>query len=125
MHGKDAVVEEILDWRPYDYVTDRTILDTPGGPVKVLHTIELEPVTGGHHHPLPVRRRRRPSARRGSWSTSAPPTGRPSGRACPTLLAQLDAELAAREADRGPEPELPAPRPDGPLAGIQPLVMLD
>ena len=43
MHGKDAVVEEILDWRPYDYVTDRTILDTPGGPVKVLHTIELEP----------------------------------------------------------------------------------
>ena len=43
MHGKDAVVEEILDWRPYDYVTDRTILDTPTGPVKVLHTIELEP----------------------------------------------------------------------------------
>ena len=28
-HGKDAVIEEILDWRPYDYVTDRTILDTP------------------------------------------------------------------------------------------------
>ena len=47
MHGKDAVVEEILDWRPYDYVTDRTILDTPGGPVKVLHTIELEPGTAG------------------------------------------------------------------------------
>ena len=47
MHGKDAVVEEILDWRPYDYVTDRTILDTPSGPVKVLHTIELEPTTTG------------------------------------------------------------------------------
>ena len=46
-HGKDAVIEEILDWRPYDYVTDRTILDTPTGPVKLLHTIELEPVTGG------------------------------------------------------------------------------
>src|SRR6266516_8089565 len=43
MHGKDAVIEEILDWRPYDYVTDRTILETPSGPVKVLHTIELEP----------------------------------------------------------------------------------
>jgi hypothetical protein len=43
----------------------------------------------------------------------------------PALLAQLEAELAARQADRGPEPELPAPRPDGPLAGIQPLVMLD
>ena len=47
MHGKDAVVEEILDWRPYDYVTDRTILDTPSGPVKVLHTIELEPTAAG------------------------------------------------------------------------------
>jgi uncharacterized protein YndB with AHSA1/START domain len=47
MHGEDAVIEEILDWRPYDYVTDRTILDTPGGPVKVLHTIELEPVSDG------------------------------------------------------------------------------
>ena len=46
-HGKDAVIEEILDWRPYDYVTDRTILDTPTGPVKVLHTIELEPTTSG------------------------------------------------------------------------------
>ena len=47
MHGKDAVIEEILDWRPYDYVTDRTILATPERPVKVLHTIELEPTTEG------------------------------------------------------------------------------
>ena len=31
IHGKDAVVEEILDWRPHDYGTDRTVLDTPGG----------------------------------------------------------------------------------------------
>ena len=64
MHGKDAVIEEILDWRPYDYVTDRTILETPTGPVKVLHTIELEPVTTGTIDPYPVRARRRPSARR-------------------------------------------------------------
>ena len=39
----------------------------------------------------------------------------------PSLIAQLDAELAALEAGRGPEPELIAPRPDGPLAGLQPL----
>ena len=63
-HGKDAVIEEILDWRPYDYLTDRTVIDTPTGPVKLLHTIELEPVTDGHHDPHAVRRRRRPSARR-------------------------------------------------------------
>lgn len=47
MHGKDAVVEEILDWRPYDYVTDRTTLHTPDGPVAVLHTVELEPTPVG------------------------------------------------------------------------------
>ncbi len=47
MHGKDAVIEEILDWRPYDYVTDRTTLVTPVGPVKLLHTIEFEPRTDG------------------------------------------------------------------------------
>lgn len=47
MHGKEAVIEEILDWRPYDYVTDRTILDTPDGPVRLLHTVELEPEEEG------------------------------------------------------------------------------
>jgi hypothetical protein len=41
----------------------------------------------------------------------------------PSLLAQLDAEFATRDADRGPEPELAGPSPDGPLAGIKPLVI--
>ena len=52
MHGKDAVVEEILDWRPYDYVTDLTILDTPAGAVKFPHTIEFEPTPTGTTDPL-------------------------------------------------------------------------
>jgi hypothetical protein len=43
----------------------------------------------------------------------------------PSLIAQLDAALAAREVDRGPEPLLATPRPDGPLAGLAPLVMID
>lgn len=57
--------------------------------------------------------RRSPS--RTSWSISG----------IPSLIAQLEGELAAREADRGPEPELAAPRPDGPLAGLQPLTISD
>src|SRR3954449_11579494 len=47
MHGKDAVVEEILDWRPFDYVTDRTVIATPHGALKFTHTIEFEPITDG------------------------------------------------------------------------------
>ena len=47
LHGKDAVVEEILDWRPYDYVTDRTTIATPDGPLRLLHTIEFEPTATG------------------------------------------------------------------------------
>jgi len=39
--------------------------------------------------------------------------------------AQLDAAFAARDADRGPEPELSGPRPGGLLSGLQPLVIVD
>ncbi len=82
-HGKDAVVEEILDWRPYDYVTDRTILDTPGGPVKALHTIELEPRHRWHHDPLPVRGAEDPTRAGAHEGDRDRRTGRPSGASLP------------------------------------------
>jgi uncharacterized protein YndB with AHSA1/START domain len=121
MHGKDAVVEEILDWRPYDYVTDRTILDSPSGPVKVLHTIELEPLPTGtmiHIRFAAPKTRREKSL----MEHIGPAYGQALQSSFPSLLAQLDAELAARDADRGPEPELAGARPDGPLAGLPPLI---
>jgi hypothetical protein len=123
MHGKDAVIEEILDWRPYDYVTDRTVLATPGGPVKVLHTIELEPVVAGTIIHL---RFAAPKTRRekGLMEHIGPAYGAALESAIPALVALLDAELAAREADRGPEPELVGPRPQGPLSGLQPLMIV-
>jgi len=123
MHGKDAVIEEILDWRPYDYVTDRTILATPSGPVKVLHTIELEPVTTGTIIHL---RFAAPKTRRekGLMEHIGPAYGAALESGIPTLVALLEAELAARDAGRGPEPELVRPRPDGPLSGLQPLVIV-
>jgi uncharacterized protein YndB with AHSA1/START domain len=123
MHGKDAVIEEILDWRPYDYVTDRTILATPGGPVKVLHTIELEPVTSGTiiHLRFAAPKTRREKA---LMEHIGPAYGAALESGIPTLLALLDAELAARDSDHEPEPELVAPRSDGPLSGLQPLVIV-
>ena len=123
MHGKDAVVEEILDWRPYDYVTDRTVLDTPGGPVKVLHTIELEPTPGGTtiHMRFAAPKTKREMA---LMEGIGPAYGGALRAHLPGLIAQLDAVLVSREADRGPEPELATPRPDGPLAGLAPLVIV-
>lgn len=122
-HGKDAVIEEILDWRPYDYVTDRTVLETPSGPVRTLHTIELEPVpTGTTIHirfaNSTTRREREQMAHIG------PAYGAALESSFPSLIAQLDAELAAREAGRVAEPELERPRADGPLAGLEPSPMV-
>jgi uncharacterized protein YndB with AHSA1/START domain len=98
-HGKDAVIEEILDWRPYDYVTDRTILETPGGPVKVLHTIELEPTADGTviHLRFGAPRTRREKE---LMEEIGPAYGTALQSAIPSLIAQLDAEFAALDAGR-------------------------
>jgi uncharacterized protein YndB with AHSA1/START domain len=46
VHGKDAVVEEIRDWRPFDYFTVDAVLPMPMlGPVRI--TIELEETPTG------------------------------------------------------------------------------
>ena len=124
MHGADAVIEEILDWRPYDYVTDRTILDTPSGPVKVLHTIELEPVASGTviHLRFAAPKTKREKA---LMEHIGPAYGAALQSGVPTLVALLDAEMAARDRDQAPEPDLAVPRSDGPLSGLQPLVIVD
>ncbi len=121
-HGKDAVVEEILDWRPYDYVTDRTILDTPSGPVKVLHTIELEPVPTGTtiHFRYGAPKTKREQA---LMAHIGPAYGEALRSGVPSLVAQLEERLAARDAGRGPEPELASPRPGGPLVRPRAPVM--
>ena len=123
MHGADAVIEEILDWRPYDYVTDRTILDTPSGPVKILHTIELEPLAAGTiiHLRFAAPKTKREQA---LMAHIGPAYGAALQSGIPTLIALLEAELATREQDRGPEPELARAKPDGPLSGLEPLVTL-
>jgi hypothetical protein len=124
MHGKDAVIEEILDWRPYDYVTDRTILATPDGPLRVLHTIEFEPLATGTaihmRYADPVSRKEKPL-----MDVIGPAYGAALLANFPSLVAQLDAEMAGREADRGTEPEVRPPRPDGPLAATEPFLIAD
>jgi uncharacterized protein YndB with AHSA1/START domain len=46
VHGKDAIIEDILDWRPFDYVTLTALLPIPGAP-KILFTYAFEGRTDG------------------------------------------------------------------------------
>jgi hypothetical protein len=104
-------------------VTDRTILDTPAGPLKLLHTIELEPTTTGttiHMRFAPPKSKREQAIAQGIGDGY----GHALESSVPTLIAQLDEEMAKRDVDLGPEPDLAKPRPDGPLSGIQPLVIV-
>ena len=49
MHGKNAIVEEVLDWRPFDYFTVSTLLPIPGTP-KIVMTRAVEDAPNGATH---------------------------------------------------------------------------
>lgn len=123
MHGKDAVIEEILDWRPYDYVTDRTVLATPSGPVRALHTVELEPTTTGTVIHI---RFAAPTTKREQrlMADIGPAYGAALEAHAPALVRLLEESFASGEADRRAEPELAQPR-TGILAGLSPITIVD
>jgi uncharacterized protein DUF2652/polyketide cyclase/dehydrase/lipid transport protein len=49
MHGKDAIIEELLDWRPFDYFTLSALLPIPGAP-KVVMTRAVQERPNGMTH---------------------------------------------------------------------------
>jgi len=49
IHGRDAVIEEILDYRPFDYLTMRSQMPMPGTP-KLIHSYVLADAPGGGTH---------------------------------------------------------------------------
>ncbi|HLN08824.1 MAG TPA: hypothetical protein VK281_07690 [Xanthobacteraceae bacterium] len=49
MHGKDAIIEEVLDWRPLDYFTVSILLPIPGTP-KIVMTRALQDRPNGATH---------------------------------------------------------------------------
>jgi len=49
MHGPNAIIEEVLDWRPFDYLTLTTLLPMPDAP-KVLMTYAFSESAGGGTH---------------------------------------------------------------------------
>ena len=54
MHGKDAIIEETLDWRPVDYFTVGIALPVPGAPRIVMTRALLDGPNGTTHLELRV-----------------------------------------------------------------------
>jgi hypothetical protein len=46
-HGAGTIIEEVLDWRPYEYLTVQSTMRTPVGTVRLRTTTQLEPTTDG------------------------------------------------------------------------------
>jgi len=49
MHGPHAIIEEILDWRPFDYLTLTTLLPMPDAPKVLMSYTFTENDDGGTH----------------------------------------------------------------------------
>jgi Polyketide cyclase / dehydrase and lipid transport len=113
MHGKSATIEEILDWRPYDYFTARTTVPTPMGPVRFVVTTEFEPTPGGTivHQRFGAPKTPKERARMEQMLSSIAEDLRTSTT---HLTELLDKELERRARDAIEEPPLPRARPDGP-----------
>lgn len=119
MHGAEAVVEEILDWRPYDYWTNRSTIQTPAGPMKMLATVELEPTASGatihFRYAAP-----RAAKERAILKELLPVYEQMFAESSSAMISQLEAELAHRRVDPPVEPDLPARKPDSVVSALAP-----
>jgi hypothetical protein len=119
LHGKEASVEELLDWRPYDYFTLRNTIPTPMGTIRLLETTEFEPTPDGTvirwRFAAPKRSKDRAVVRQ--MESFLDEAMAASGA---LLTEQLDAELARRALEAVDEPDTPRARPDGVLGGLAP-----
>jgi uncharacterized protein YndB with AHSA1/START domain len=105
IHGKDAIVEEILDWRPSEYFTLNWQMPIPGSP-KVKMTYELTPTDDGTAVSMRMERPR--STRDRAFLEGVLPGLKPNFDAGSAALTRLVVEEMARRATDDPlEPALP------------------
>ena len=108
VHGKDAIVEEILDWRPPEYFTVRWQMPIPQAPkLNYMYTLIATPT--GTHMTMRIEQPRS-KADRAFLEVLLPqlePTVRAGIASLEPLLAEEMARLAAGSA-AGPEPDVPA-----------------
>jgi len=119
MHGSEAVIEEILDWRPYDYWSNRSTIQTPAGPIRMLNTVELEPTATGttihFRYAAPKAARERVILQ-----GAVPMYEAVFQQSSASIMSQLEAELTVRRTDPPLEPKLPQRKPEGVLAALGP-----
>ena len=110
VHGRDAIIEEVLAWQPPELLTIRFQVPVPGIPKFTLSDV-LEPLPDGSGTKVTVRVLRPRTAKDRAKLTAIGPmlTHAYEGGIAP-LRAVIEADLAARAvvaAGQGPEPELP------------------
>ena len=111
MHGKDAIFEEVLDWRPYDHWTTRATMPIPGAPKLTMTDAFIPLPDGGTRVETRIAR---PKPRERNAFEGLYPMVRPMIHDSAAALARaLEEEMARRaaEAEAGtvlPEPPLPA-----------------
>jgi uncharacterized protein YndB with AHSA1/START domain len=110
VHGRDAIVEEVLAWRPPELLTVRFQVPMPGIPKFTLSNI-LEPTPDGAGTRVTVRVLRPASAKdRAKLDEIGPMLAHSYEGGVAPLQAAIQADLAARAAAaarEAPEPELP------------------
>jgi uncharacterized protein YndB with AHSA1/START domain len=108
VHGKDAIVEEILDWRPPEYFTMRWQMPIPGAPkIRAMYTLDA---TGIGTHVTMRMERPRSSKDRAFLEQLLPMLSPMFQAGIEALRPLLEAEMARRAGDAAsnPEPDLPA-----------------
>jgi uncharacterized protein YndB with AHSA1/START domain len=112
IHGKDTIIEEVLDWQPVDYVTLRTQMPTPGVP-KLVNSFVLTELGDGRTR-VEMRLARPKAAKDRAIAEQMLPMldvsiqlGLDALR--PLIEEAARAGRASADGDVSPEPEIPIP----------------
>jgi uncharacterized protein YndB with AHSA1/START domain len=107
VHGRDAIVEEILAWHPPEVLTTRFQMPMPGAP-KLTRSEIFEATTDRTKTLFTVHVQRPSSAKdRAKLEEMAPFLVHAYGEGLATLAPMIKADVAARSASAAPEPDLP------------------
>lgn len=118
MHGPDAIIEQVLDWRPFDYFTTRSQL--PNGGPSFVATFEFEPTPTGTNVIYRLNAPKK-AAERAALAGLEPLFQQSFGKGLDVLKGVAVDEVGQLNADRT-EPDLPVPKNgDGFLKGIEPI----